>query len=81
MTDDDIWRLNRGGPDPQKVYASRSTAAANHWGQPTVLLDQDGQWLGIDKTGAIPDIVHQPRSWAKTSGIRDRFSIPTPDDN
>ncbi|NNL86721.1 MAG: pyruvate dehydrogenase (acetyl-transferring), homodimeric type, partial [Myxococcales bacterium] len=26
MTDDDIWRLNRGGHDPQKVYAAYAAA-------------------------------------------------------
>jgi pyruvate dehydrogenase E1 component len=37
MTDDDIWRLNRGGHDPHKVYAAYH-AAVNHTGQPTVIL-------------------------------------------
>ena len=36
-SDDDIWRLNRGGHDPHKVYAAY-TAAMNHKGQPTVIL-------------------------------------------
>ena len=26
MTDDDIWRLNRGGHDPHKVYAAYDAA-------------------------------------------------------
>ena len=37
MTDEDIWRLNRGGHDPHKVYAAYH-AAFNHVGQPTVIL-------------------------------------------
>ncbi len=37
MTDEDIWRLNRGGHDPHKVYAAYAAAAA-HQGQPTVIL-------------------------------------------
>src|SRR5213080_4365143 len=37
MSDEEIWRLNRGGHDPRKVYAAYAAAAAHH-GQPTVLL-------------------------------------------
>ena len=37
MSDDDIYRLNRGGHDPYKVYAAYH-AAVNHTGQPTVIL-------------------------------------------
>lgn len=37
MTDDDIWKLNRGGHDPHKVYAAYH-AAQNHKGAPTVIL-------------------------------------------
>ncbi|MGH8597730.1 MAG: pyruvate dehydrogenase (acetyl-transferring), homodimeric type, partial [Gammaproteobacteria bacterium] len=37
MSDEDIWRLNRGGHDPHKVYAAYAAAVA-HTGQPTVIL-------------------------------------------
>ncbi len=33
MSDDDIWRLNRGGHDPHKVYAAYA-AAVKHRGSP-----------------------------------------------
>ena len=36
---DDIFRLNRGGHDPTKVYAAYYEAI-NHTGQPTVILAQ-----------------------------------------
>jgi pyruvate dehydrogenase E1 component len=36
-SDEDIWRLNRGGHDPQKIYAAYAAAMA-HTGQPTVIL-------------------------------------------
>ena len=29
MTDDEIWALNRGGHDPQKVYAAYAAAVAH----------------------------------------------------
>ena len=44
MTDDDIWRLNRGGHDPHKVYAAYA-AAVKHKGQPTVILAKTDQGL------------------------------------
>ena len=37
MTDEDIYRLNRGGHDPYKIYAAYR-AAVLHEGQPTVIL-------------------------------------------
>lgn len=38
MSDDDIWRLNRGGHDPYKVYAAYHEAVNNANGRPTVIL-------------------------------------------
>lgn len=37
MSDDDIWRLNRGGHDPVKVYAALDHARKTK-GRPTVIL-------------------------------------------
>ena len=37
MSDEEIWRLNRGGHDPYKVYAAYAEAV-KHTGQPTVIL-------------------------------------------
>jgi pyruvate dehydrogenase E1 component len=37
MTDEDIWKLKRGGHDYHKVYAAYK-AATEHSGQPTVIL-------------------------------------------
>ncbi|WP_449346005.1 hypothetical protein [Streptomyces xanthochromogenes] len=37
MSDEDVWRLNRGGHDPHKVYAAFASAAS-HTGQPSVIL-------------------------------------------
>ena len=37
MSDTDIWRLNRGGHDPHKVYAAYDKAV-NHKGSPTVII-------------------------------------------
>src|SRR5260370_13973927 len=50
MTDEDIWRLNRGGHDPHKVYAAYA-AAVKHKGQPTVILAQTIKGFGLGKAG------------------------------
>ena len=50
MTDDDIWRLNRGGHDPHKIYAAYA-AAVKHTGQPSH-IGQDHQRLRARKAGA-----------------------------
>jgi pyruvate dehydrogenase E1 component len=46
MTDEEIWALNRGGHDPQKVYAAYS-AAVRHTGQPTVILAKTIKGYGM----------------------------------
>ena len=47
MSDRDIWRLNRGGHDPYKIYAAYAQAV-QHKGQPTVILAKTvkGYWYG-----------------------------------
>ena len=54
MSDDEIWRLNRGGHDPHKVYAAYA-AAVKHKGQPTRDPRQDGQGLRHGRVGRRPD--------------------------
>ena len=50
MSDDDIWRLNRGGHDPHKVYAAYH-AAVHHTDQPTVILAQTVKGYGMGAAG------------------------------
>ena len=50
MSDDDIWRLNRGGHDPHKVYAAYA-AAVKHTGQPTVILAKTIKGYGMGEAG------------------------------
>ena len=50
MTDEDIWRLTRGGHDPQKVYAAYKAAVENK-GQPTVMLVKTVKGFGMGKAG------------------------------
>ncbi len=81
MTDDDIWRLNRGGHDPHKVFATFH-AAINHRGQPTVVLAKTVKGYGMGRVGEAKNPTHQLKK-LDTQAIRefrDRFNIPIPDD-
>ena len=46
MTDKDIWKLNRGGHDPHKVYAAYHSAMKNK-GTPTVILAKTIKGYGM----------------------------------
>jgi pyruvate dehydrogenase E1 component len=81
MSDEDIWRLNRGGHDPQKVYAAYHRAV-NHKGQPTVLLIKTVKGFGMGKAGEARNIAHQAKKLTDEDirSFRDRFNIPIPDE-
>jgi pyruvate dehydrogenase E1 component len=81
MSDEDIWRLNRGGHDPHKVYAAFN-AAATHAGQPTVILAKTIKGYGMGHVGQAKNPTHQQKKLELDSirEFRDRFGIPIPDD-
>jgi pyruvate dehydrogenase E1 component len=80
MSDEEIWRLNRGGHDPQKVYAAYA-AAATHKGQPTVILAKTVKGYGLGKGGEGQMVAHQQKKLSDEDlkTFRDRFNIPVPD--
>ena len=79
-SDDDIWRLNRGGHDPHKVYAAYAAAVA-HTGQPTVILAKTIKGYGMGEAGEAQNITHQQKKMGTTSvkAFRDRFKLPIKD--
>jgi pyruvate dehydrogenase E1 component len=81
MTDEDIWRLNRGGHDPHKIYAAYA-AATQHTGQPTVILAKTVKGYGMGESGEGQNITHQQKKMDEDSirQFRDRFKIPVSDD-
>ncbi|HXV11728.1 MAG TPA: pyruvate dehydrogenase (acetyl-transferring), homodimeric type [Burkholderiales bacterium] len=81
MSDDDIWRLNRGGHDPHKVYAAYA-AAMHHKGQPTVILAKTVKGYGMGESGEGQNITHQQKKMGTLSirAFRDRFNVPIPDE-
>ncbi|HWL61884.1 MAG TPA: pyruvate dehydrogenase (acetyl-transferring), homodimeric type [Steroidobacteraceae bacterium] len=60
MSDDDIWRLKRGGHDAQKVYAAYAAAVA-HKGRPTVILAHTVKGFGLGKAAEGQNVAHQQK--------------------
>ncbi len=81
MSDDEIWRLNRGGHDPYKVYAAYA-AAVKHTGQPTVILAKTVKGYGMGASGEAQNPTHQQKKMDVESlrSFRDRFNIPVTDE-
>jgi pyruvate dehydrogenase E1 component len=81
MSDEDIWRLQRGGHDPQKVYAAYHKAV-NTKGQPTVMLIKTVKGFGMGTAGEAKNIAHQAKKLTDEDikTFRDRFNIPIPDE-
>ena len=80
LSDDDIWRLNRGGHDPHKVY-NAYRAAVQHKGQPTVILAKTVKGYGMGRAGEGLNITHQQKKLDDEAlkEFRDRFNIPVSD--
>jgi len=81
LSDDDIWRLNRGGHDPHKIFAAYASAM-KHTGQPTVILAKTIKGYGMGEAGEAQNITHQQKKMGTTSlkAFRDRFKLPIADD-
>src|ERR1700726_2763692 len=81
MSDEEIWHLNRGGHDPQKVYAAYASAVANK-GSPTVILAKTVKGFGMGKAGEGLNVAHQQKKLGDEAlkEIRDRFNIPITDE-
>ncbi|BCU05843.1 pyruvate dehydrogenase (acetyl-transferring), homodimeric type [Allochromatium tepidum] len=81
MSDEDIWRLNRGGHDPIKVFNAYA-AAMSCTGQPTVILAKTVKGYGMGVAGEGMNITHSQKKMGETAlrAFRDRFNIPISDD-
>ena len=80
MSDEEIWLLNRGGHDQQKVYAAYD-AAVKHTGQPTVILAKTIKGYGMGVSGEGQMITHQAKKMTEAAllAFRDRFELPLTD--
>ena len=81
-TDDQIWRLTRGGHDPLKIFAAYK-AATEHKGQPTVILAKTVKGYGMGSAGEGQMISHQQKKMPGDAlkQFRDRFQIPVSDED
>jgi pyruvate dehydrogenase E1 component len=79
LSDEDIFKLDRGGHDPQKVYAAYH-AAVHHQGQPTVILAHTVKGYGMSGTEAENNAHNVKKLDNETiKAFRDRFNIPITD--
>jgi pyruvate dehydrogenase E1 component len=81
MSDEDIWLLNRGGLDQQKVYAAYHEAV-RHRGQPTVILAKTIKGYGMGASGEGQMVTHQAKKMTEDAlmAFRDRFELPLTDE-
>jgi len=81
LSDEDVWRLNRGGHDPHKVYAAYH-AAVHTKGMPTVILAKTVKGYGMGSAGESMNIAHQAKKMDRAAILlfRDRFRIPLDDE-
>jgi pyruvate dehydrogenase E1 component len=81
LSDEQIWALNRGGHDPQKVFAAY-LAAVSHTDQPTVILAKTIKGYGMGVAGEGQNITHQQKKMPEDAllAYRDRFGLPLDDE-
>ena len=81
MSDKDIWRLNRGGHDPHKVYAAYEKAMKSN-GKPTVIITKTIKGYGMGKSGESVNTTHQTKKLDIDDLMyyRDRFDVPLTDE-
>jgi pyruvate dehydrogenase E1 component len=82
MSDEDIWRLNRGGHDPVKVYAAYDKAV-NTKGRPQVILAKTVKGYGMGDAGEGKNIAHGVKKMdvEALKHYRNRFNIPVADED
>ncbi|MEM6640397.1 MAG: pyruvate dehydrogenase (acetyl-transferring), homodimeric type [Pseudomonadota bacterium] len=82
MSDKDIWRLNRGGHDIEKVYAAYHQAVQPS-GRPTVILAKTVKGFGMGAAGEGQNITHQKKKMdmEALAQFRDRFNLPIRDED
>ena len=81
LSDEQLEKINRGGHDPEKVYAAYK-AAVDHVGAPTVILAKTIKGYGLGEGGEGRNITHQQKKLNEDElrEFRSRFGIPVGDD-
>ncbi len=80
LTDDQVWGLKRGGHDYRKVYAAFK-AAAEHKGQPTVILAKTVKGYGLGPSFEGRNATHQMKKMTldNLKTFRDAMHSPITD--
>ncbi|MGD0049291.1 MAG: pyruvate dehydrogenase (acetyl-transferring), homodimeric type [Bryobacteraceae bacterium] len=81
LSDEDLFKLHRGGHDPCKVY-NAFKAAVEFTGRPTVVLAHTIKGYGLGEAGEGRNITHQQKKLneAELEHFKSRFEIPIPDE-
>jgi len=82
LSDEQLWKLRRGGHDPQKVY-NAYLRAVRHTGAPTVILAKTVKGYGLGEAGEGRNITHQQKKLNEDEMEQfcRRFEIPLPPEN
>ncbi|MCC5793887.1 MAG: pyruvate dehydrogenase (acetyl-transferring), homodimeric type [Chromatiales bacterium] len=80
LSDDELWRLNRGGLDALKVYAAYHRAVRQQ-GRPVVILAKTVKGFGLGQAAEGKMTAHQTKKLGidDLKAFRDRWSIPISD--
>jgi pyruvate dehydrogenase E1 component len=81
LSDEDLFKLHRGGHDPCKVF-NAFKAATEFTGGPTVVLAHTIKGYGLGEAGEGRNISHQQKKLneAELEHFKSRFEIPIPDE-
>jgi pyruvate dehydrogenase E1 component len=81
LSDDEVFRLRRGGHDPRKVFNAYK-AAVETTGQPTLILAHTIKGYGLGEAGEGRNITHQQKKLNEQELLefRKRFDIPIPEE-
>ncbi|MEM5557184.1 pyruvate dehydrogenase (acetyl-transferring), homodimeric type [Aliarcobacter cryaerophilus] len=81
LSDNDIWKLNRGGHDPVKVYAAYKKANETK-GRPSVILAKTVKGYGMGSAAEGMNIAHGVKKVDvnQLKAFRDRFDLPISDE-
>lgn len=81
-TDENLYKMKRGGHDPEKVYAAYKEAIKTK-GKPTVILAKTIKGYGLGEAGEGKNITHSQKKLNEDElkQFRSRFGIPISDED
>ena len=82
LSDEQLFKMKRGGHDPEKVY-NAFKQAVDHKGAPTVIIAKTIKGYGMGEAGEGKNITHQQKKLNEEElrEFRSRFGIPVDDDH